>query len=297
MSEVYRLYAIESFDGMLPENPPFNIWLPYVQVNSERFFCRETNEVWHRFKDVCQLSEDDDYPEGDLIEDTEELPEGLVSWHGKNGIQPKSGDVFQVYDKNNNLLFEETIHGTVMLHGRTYAIAQKMAPLCWEAIGATKDQVNDVLGADFKRLPDPSSSLVSVSATEPVSTQSFKSLIRGIPFRIQVDEYVTTADCSIMNFKDNNFHDQPVAAGENWYIVSCMTESDSSKRERFGWGLGSGKEAILKLEKGLSSDRAKAPLAEQIRTAASRQVFESHASIDTKAKERLRSIDPSTFHK
>ena len=286
MSEVYRLNAIESFDGMLPENPPFNIWLPYTQLNSERFLCRETNEVWHRFKDVCQLSEDDNYPEGDLVEDFEELPDGLVGWQGKNGAHPNPGDVFRVYDKNNNLLFEETIQGTAMLHGHTYATAEKAAPFSWEAIGETKRQAQDVLGEAFKCLPDPSNALVCASQPEPVSTQEFKSRIRGIPFRILVDEYVTTSDCSIMIFKDNNFQYQPVAAGENWYIVSCMTESDSTKRERIGWGLGSGKEAFLSLENVLSTGMAKAPLSEQIRSAASRQAAGSHSSLDTEAKEQ-----------
>lgn len=297
MSEVYRLYAIESFKAMGPEDLPFDIWLPYTQLNSERYLCCETNEVWHRFSDVCQYSEDDNYPEGDLVEDVASLPDGFVSWQGKDGTHPNPGDVFQVYDKNNNLLFEETIQGTAQLHGSTYAISPKMAPQCWEAVGAVKDQVKDVLGEDFRRSPDPSASLVSVSVMEPVSTQSFKSLIRGIPFCMQVDEYITTADCSIMNFKDNSFHDQSVAGGKHWYIVSCMTESDLTKRERIGWGIGSGKEAVLKLEKALSFSTEKAPLTEQIRSAASRQSSGPDLSLDTKAKEKHRDSDPSTLQR
>ena len=125
MSNIIKVRALEDFKGMQPEEWPFHVWLPYKQINSERFISEDTKEIWHRFDSVSIFDEDD--PDDDLIEETEEFPDNIVSWLGKSGTIPAVGDTFQVLDHDNNVLFEETIHGTEALFGAKYAIAEKKA--------------------------------------------------------------------------------------------------------------------------------------------------------------------------
>ena len=267
MSNTFKIRALENFDGMAAENWPFHVWLPYVQINSERFICDETKEIWHRFSAVTVFYENDDHPDGDLIEDREDLPKGLVSWHGKSGIVPKEGDTFRVLDNNDNVIFEEVVSGTSRLYGQVYATAEKQAPFSWEEIDGMKTTVVRALGETFRFHRDPDPQLLAVSPQKPVNMEILSTPIRGIPFCIRIDEFVSSKDCELTEYKDGKFLYHPFPTGGHWYEVMYCTEKDPNYARSIGWGQGTAKEVSLRLSQALNPEHIKLSLNEKIQSA------------------------------
>jgi len=287
MANIIKVRALENFKDMVPEEMPLNIWLPHVEINSERFISHDSGEVWHRFSDVNILSEDEEYPEGDLIENTEELPSGLVSWHGTKGTVPQAGDTFQVFDNADNMLFEEAIFGNMRLYDRNYATAEKKAPFIWEAEDQMKQKVCAVLENTFKRSCDPQHSLWNASSHEPACTEHISTTLRGIPFRVSVQEFISEKDCEVLEYKDEQFNYRPFAAGSHWFMVVYSTENDPNHTRSIGWGEGTAKEAALKISKAICKNQTKSSLDTQILRA-------SHRTSDVQASISSISIQKDT---
>lgn len=116
MSEIIKLLPIQSLNDIDTYSWPPDVWLPFVQMHSEHYICKETGDIWHRFSDILIYYEDEDYPGDDLIEDVEVLPESLVAWYNPKNKNPPVGTIFQVFDHADNIVFEELITGEEHLY-------------------------------------------------------------------------------------------------------------------------------------------------------------------------------------
>lgn len=251
MGKVYELYVLEGLKDIEAEEFPFSIWLPYVRLESERFRCKETGEVWHRFEGVTIYSEDDDYPEGDLIEEGEKTPEGLVCWQGKKGTVPEAGDVFRVLDGNNQVVFEEVISGNVSLYGREYMSAEKKAEFGINMVRNLEREIKSVLVAGddgysvYSRLKDISTGSSHSQVRLPVS-------FRGLNFEVAFDEYEVNTGVTL-----NFYHydgeslvrsERTLSPSDKWYQVRIYAAGDEKDFISACWGLGNVSDAVVKVQ-------------------------------------------------
>ena len=280
MSDVYKLHPIEDMESKFP----FSIWLPYTHLNSERFVCEDTKKVWHRFSSVTIYSENDDYPEDDLLEDSEYLPDGIVSWQRADGKTPKIGDVFQVMDRQGKVLFEETIGGVGQLFGKNYSVAPKNGDFIWEAIHKVEASIESRLGKSYSRSFDPPYSLSKASPEGVKALEEFSVVIRGIPFNVRVEEYISSEKCRRMLYENGVFHDEDLPAGHHWYTIRYFMQKDPSRVRMFGYGDGTAKEVADKLRSILTQEGHKSSLDAMIHSAEGRSVT-SGSKVSPKEKE------------
>lgn len=243
MGRVFELRAIGSFDGIEDENMPWSMWLPYRQVRSERFVCEETKEVWQRIFGVSVLCEDDDNPEDDLIDDFEEVPEGLICWQGKKGTVPEVGDVLRIVGPRRNVIFEEVISGDVTLHGRKYMSAEKQADFAMDLVRDLEQDVKKVLTGgddgyfDYQRLRENSAGSSEVQERVPIS-------LRGLNFELVLDEFSVASE-TIWNkyrYEDGKLVSTPhsVSPGDKWYQARIYAGDNGKDTFPASWGFVAG---------------------------------------------------------
>lgn len=251
MGKVYELYALESLLDMETEELPLSMWLPYVQLESERFLCKETGEIWHRFEGVTVYMEDEEFPEGDLLEEVEKLPDGLISWQGQKGAVPEAGDVFRVLDSNNQVVFEETISGESKLYGVSYATSIKEEPLARDLLRNVEQALKGGLGDAFTNDLCIYAALEDSQSVEAAIPEKTDFSVRGIRFVMFVEEREATAPVKLRFYDvvDGNVIDRTtnLLPGDKWYEVGYNTSAGGSAGYAVGWGLGSAKEAAEKI--------------------------------------------------
>ena len=251
MGKVYELYALEGLLDMEAEELPLDIWIPYVQLESERFICKDTGEVWQRFEGATVYMEDEDYPEGDLIEEVERVPEGLVCWLGKNRETPEPGDVFRVLDRSNAVVFEETISGEARLYGRTYASAVKEGDftrtLLLDVEQAVKSGLGDSFGSNLCNYVALEDATVMVS----LGQEKVEFTARGIPFELIVDEYETKLPCRLSFFEADGKHihsyERNLSEGDKWVSVHYCPVRGGGPGMTVGWGIGTAENTAVKI--------------------------------------------------
>ena len=272
MGKIYELQAMEGLLNMEAEEMPLDIWLPYVQLESERFICKDSGEIWQRFEGVTVYMEDEDYPEGDLIEEFEKAPAGLVCWQGKKGAVPEAGDVFRVMDGNNQVVFEEVISGTTWLLGKHYACAQKEGEMTRDLLLDMEQTLKGNMGDMFGNNLLNYAGLEEASSMEEIKyEEKILFYMRGIPFFMIVDERETHSPCRLTFYEADGMrihgYEQELAAGDKWYEVKYRAVSDEGPAMCVGWGVGSAKEAAEKI-RGLLEK----PLEEKLEEAQERSI-------------------------
>ena len=285
MSNTYRLRPIESVEGIHAEPFPFNIWLPYVQLESERFVCEDTKEIWHRFSSATCYEESDEDPEGDLLEESESLPDGLVAWLGKKGTVPEVGDVFQVLDRKNQVIFEETISGTEKLYGKNYSTAQKTSEFAWETISRLGTEIKNLLDKDYQSSIGVDNSIRGASPKEPTYFEELTVSLRGIPFRLRVNEFATYLPFRRYSYETGQLGYKDIPAGHHWYQLQYYLEKDPQHMRTLGFGDGRAKDVFEKLCSVYPQARPKEPLNNRIQ-AASKRTGDHKAVAEEKTKTR-----------
>lgn len=258
MSKIYELYALEKLEEMHAEEMPVDIWLPYVQLESERFVCRETGEVWERFEGVTVYMEDEDYPEGDLIEENERVQEGFVCWQGKKGEVPEAGDVFRVLDEKREVVFEEVISGEERLYGWKYASAVKEGEFARDLLLDMEQALKGGFGDSFGNNLLNYVELENRSHMDEIKNEE-KILfnMRGIPFVMIVDEREVYTPCKLTFYEADGMHihsyERELAAGDKWFDVRYRAVHDTGPAMCVGWGIGSSRVAAEKVKSLLDS--------------------------------------------
>lgn len=254
MSKIYSLYALDNLMDFEAEEMPLDIWLPYVQLESERFICQDTGEVWHRFEGVTVYMEDEDYPEGDLLEEGVKVPEGLVCWQSKKGTLPELGDVFRVLDRDNQVVFEEVISSKTELYGKKYASAQKEGAMTRDLLLDIEQALRCGLGDSFGNNLLNYAELEAGSHMDEIKNEE-KVLfsVHGISFVMIVYERETHSPCKLTFYevdgKSLHSYEQRMAAGDKWFDVCYKAANDSGPAMCVGWGIGNAQEAAKKAQR------------------------------------------------
>lgn len=258
MSRIFEVYAREALKSMEAEDLSLSMWPAYPQLESERFVCKDSDEVWHRFESVTVYTEDEYYPEGDLVKEREKVARGFVCWKGGSGTIPEIGDVFRVFDCHNQVLFEETIVFEEILHGKSYAAAEKAAPFTQHLLNELEVTLRDGLDDTFTINQNTLSALKFASSNAVSKQEKIEFVLRGIPFVLLIDEYKTHSPCTITYFDvdGQTLHglEGELDAGDKWYKINYRTKNGGEFCRCIGWGIGEAKDAIpqvLKIFKNL----------------------------------------------
>lgn len=286
MGKIYEIYALESLQEMEAEEMPYDIWLPYVRMESERYICKESNEVWHRFEGVTVYMEDEDYPEGDLIEETEKVFDGLVCWQGVNGTVPEFGDVFRVLDQENQVVFEETISGASRLYGRYYASAVKAGDFTREILNQIEIDLKYGLGDTFTNNLCVYVDLKALSSSQvKTGEEKVDFSARGIDFHVFVEEHTAekAGTVKFLGCVDGKFihNDVEMKSGDKWYEVSYNSvagRNAGSAGMVVGWGIGSASEAVVQVREILDNSLEQNSLDARLVRAAEAQTDQTRRS-------------------
>ncbi len=261
---LYKMRALERLADMEGSDMPFSVWLPYTLLNSERFVFEETGEVWHRFNNVTLYVENEEYPAGDLIDETEEAAAGFVCWQRKNGRMPEVGDVFQVVDGKNQVLFEEIISDESFMFGKKYMTAEQKEPMVCERLFEMGQEFQKGLDGSFTDSFMKQRHLKEYSHLDFSGREVLPVRMRGLDFRVVVSEYEVNKDIgfNVYTHNDEGIRSQwiDLVPGDKWCEVKYAAAAEPEKTRLIGCGLGELKAALPIITKCLDLVRDKAPL-------------------------------------
>lgn len=143
-NRVFTMLPIKSKKHAYAPDLPFDMWLPYEQRLSERYVCEENGTIFERFREIGVISENEEYPEGDLETEVLKLDAGIVAWSSDANIGLGARIIVRGHD--GSVIFEETIDDEHTLGRLSYFTARQAAPMLADSVTKLEQDIRFARG-------------------------------------------------------------------------------------------------------------------------------------------------------